>query len=437
MLKNLWRKFLIGIAIFYLSVGSVLAQDLKYERARYKGILDFIKSEIEKKYYDPQFHGVDLTAKHKLAVELVNKSNSPGEMLTVVAQFMLEFNDSHTFFIPPQKVAKIEYGWEMSMIGDKCFVTEIEPESDAAKQGLKIGDQVYWIEGFEPTRENIWKIDYYYHALNPQPALRVIVIKPDKKKFQYFLKAKVTQGKSVVGVNVDDWKEYDRDYSNELKKQKRNQTVAREDGLFIWRMPSFSINPNQIDQIMGKVKGSKNLILDLRGNGGGYVVTLDRFLGYFFTKDVKIADSKFRKETKSETAQARGKNAYAGNLIVLVDSSSASAAEMFARVIQLEKRGIVIGDQSSGKVMTSQFFEQKDGVDYVAYYGYSVTVAEVIMKDGKSLENVGVIPDENLIPTALDLAAERDPVLAKAAQLLGYKMTSEEAGKVFPKEPKP
>ena len=65
-------------------------------------------------------------------------------------------------------------------------------------------------------------------------------------------------------------------------------------------------------------------------------------------------------------------------------------------------------------------------------FGFSVTVADVIMKDGKSLERVGVVPDEGLVPTQEDLAAGRDPVLARAATLLGATLDSAAAGKLFP-----
>jgi C-terminal processing protease CtpA/Prc len=56
----------------------------------------------------------------------------------------------------------------------------------------------------------------------------------------------------------------------------------------------------------------------------------------------------------------------------------------------------------------------------------------MIMADGQSLENIGVIPDEKILPAPADIVQGRDPILARAAELAGIKMTAEEAGKVFP-----
>jgi len=194
------------------------------------------------------------------------------------------------------------------------------------------------------------------------------------------------------------------------------------------------ISKEHVDDIMGKARDFKSLIIDLRGNGGGYVDTLERLVGYFFDHDVKIADLKGRKEMKPQLAKTRGGDGFKGQLVVLVDSDSASASELFARVIQLEKRGTIIGDRTAGAVMTARHYDHETGVGRVLYFGTSVTVADMIMSDGKSLENVGVTPDEIARPDGADLAAQRDPVLARAAQQLGVKLDAEKAGSFFPVE---
>ena len=206
------------------------------------------------------------------------------------------------------------------------------------------------------------------------------------------------------------------------------------DQLLIWKMPGFDLEPHKVDEVLGKVKNHKALILDLRGNGGGYEVTLLRMVSNFFDKDIKLGDIKRRKETKALVAKTRGSEVYTGKLIVLIDSGSGSAAELFARVVQLEKRGVVIGDVSAGAVMRSKTYSYQHGNELAVPYAASITDADLIMADGKSLERVGVMPDEIKLPTAVDLATKQDPVLAYAASLAGVEITPEKAGALFPIE---
>jgi carboxyl-terminal processing protease len=183
---------------------------------------------------------------------------------------------------------------------------------------------------------------------------------------------------------------------------------------------------------MEKTRKHKALILDLRGNGGGWVTTVQRLIGNLIDHDVKIGDAVSRKETKPFMAKTRGEKAFKGKLILLVDSRSASASEVLSRTIQLEKRGVVIGDRTAGAVMTSRTFYDEIGLDVVVFYGASITISDLIMSDGQSLEHRGVTPDDVRLPTAEDLAAARDTVLSYAASLVGVKVDPVEAGKLFP-----
>lgn len=157
-------------------------------------------------------------------------------------------------------------------------------------------------------------------------------------------------------------------------------------------------------------------------------------MGGIFEDDVKIADRVGRKEMKPEVAKGRGGKAFTGKLLILVDSQSASAAELFARIVQLQKRGIVIGDRSSGSVMEAKHYEHHVGTETIVPFGISITESDLRMSDGKSLEHSGVTPDEVVLPTAQDMATDRDPALSRAAALLGVKLSPEDAGKLFPFE---
>lgn len=84
--------------------------------------------------------------------------------------------------------------------------------------------------------------------------------------------------------------------------------------------------------------------------------------------------------------------------------------------------------------MTSLTFSDQVGLRVGFFYGVSITISDLIMSDGKSLEKIGVMPDEVRLPTPEDLAAGRDPVLSYAASLFGVTLDPLEAGKLFPIE---
>jgi C-terminal processing protease CtpA/Prc len=135
-------------------------------------------------------------------------------------------------------------------------------------------------------------------------------------------------------------------------------------------------------------------------------------------------------------AKTRGEKAYKGKLTILVDSQSASASEVLARTVQLEKRGTIIGDQTAGAVMTSRQYQEEIGIDVVVFFAASITVSDLIMPDGNSLEHKGVMPDEIRIPGAEDLAAGRDVVMSYAASREGITLDPIEAGKFFRIDPR-
>ena len=70
-----------------------------------------------------------------------------------------------------------------------------------------------------------------------------------------------------------------------------------------------------------------------------------------------------------------------GKSFVLVESRSASASEILARVVQLERRGTVLGDQSAGAVMESIHHNYQIGFDTQVFCGASITEADLIMAD--------------------------------------------------------
>jgi C-terminal processing protease CtpA/Prc len=402
------------------------------DRDRGATMLKIIKDDISKHYYDPAFHGIDLDARFKLAESKLKLTKSNAEVFGVIAQVLLDFNDSHTSFIPPQRQSSVEYGWLMKMFGENCYVTEVKPHSDAEAQGLKPGDEVLSIDGIRPTRSNVWIFYYLYYQLAPRPIVKVTAQSPGEPARPLELKAQVQTSKRTVDLTETiDFNKYSREEEDD-SIMSAQRFISFGDDLIIWKMPQFNLTKDEVDSQIDRVKKHRALILDLRGNMGGAEETLLRMIGSFCDHDITVGELRQRKETKPMIAKTRGEGGFKGKLVVLVDSQSASASELLARVVQLEKRGVVLGDRTAGKVMRSRFYQHEMGLETVIMYGTSVTDADIIMSDGVSLEGAGVMPNLSLLPDASDLRARRDPVLSSAASLLGVKLDAVEAGKLFP-----
>lgn len=399
----------------------------KFERDEVQQMLRTISDDVKKHYYDPKLHGIDWGASVKNFQQRIDNAASLNRGLSEVAAALDVLNDSHTFFLPPTRPYKHDYGWRMQMIGQRCYVTGVRPGSDAEKKGVKRGDEVVAIYGIAPARDNLWKMNFVHNILRPQPSIRISLLSPAGERKDLEIEAKTRQLSSVTI-----W-----DYVSELEDVEhlsRFQYHTLEGGVMILRFPGFAFTTGQVDEVMKKARDDRAFIMDLRNNGGGSVETLKEFLSNFFDHEVKICDRVTRDSAKPMLAKSGGKDVFKGKLIVLLNSGSASASEIFARVMQLEKRGTVIGDRSAGAVMEARHYQYHIGFDRELFYGASITDADLIMPDGKSLEKVGVMPDEVLIPTGADLAAGRDPVMARAVELAGGNITPEAADKLFPVE---
>lgn len=395
-------------------------------------MLYMIKADLKEHYYDPDFGGMDLDARFRAAAEKVKAAQSYGAMFSTIAQALSELEDSHTYLIPPYRgLERLDYGWAMRMVGDGCYVVWVRPGGDAERKGLRAGDRVLSIDGHAPTRAVFWKIEYSYYTLMPRPSVRLAVSAPGggpPREVEVVTKGFKDRPPGSA-FELPGLPEVDRDARRPRCQEIGARAVA-------CKVPTFLLGDGEVDGMMKAVAGYDSLILDLRGNRGGYVDALERVVGYFFERDVKVADEKTRRGVKPWVAKTRGGKSFRGRLVVLADSRTGSASEMFARVVQMEKRGAVVGDRTAGAVRTSvkfvhPFNKKAPGDFYGEGYGVSVTTGEPFMADGRSLERVGVTPDETVLPSPEDLAAGRDPAMAYAAALLGIKLEPGAAGSLF------
>jgi C-terminal processing protease CtpA/Prc len=427
-------RFLLLMTLFSLLIPLAQSQQMSnFDRDRALLMLDNVAKEIQKHYYDPKFHGVDWDATVRDAKQRIKASTSFNMALAHIAQAVVSLNDSHTFFLPPSRPYVHDYGYQTIMIGDHCYIIRVRPGSDAETKGLKPGDELLTLDGYSPDRENLWKMEYRYNVLRPELRLQLALRDVQGQQSQVEVMAKFKELARVKDVTGNGIWGLVRDAENQ-QHLLRPRWAEVGDDVLILKLPVFMLDQSHVEEMIDKARKRPALILDLRDNPGGAVDTLKYLLGGIFEKDVKIGDRVGRKEFKPEIAKSLNHGVFAGKVVVLIDSRSASAAELFARIVQIEKRGVVVGDRSSGSVMEAKRYTYSEGADVKVFYGAEITESDLIMSDGKSLEHRGVTPDELVLPTAADLRAGRDPVLSRAAGILGAKLTPEDAGKLFPYE---
>jgi C-terminal processing protease CtpA/Prc len=406
------------------------------DREQTQVMLKEVASDVRKYYYDPKFHGIDWDARVAEAKEKIAKATSLNTATLEIAAALEPLDDSHTFFIPPRYPIREDYGWRFQMVGDRCYVTRVRPRSDAETKGLKPGDEVLTIQGFTPTRESLHKIEYVLNVLLPQSALQVDLRDHSGKARKVNVMASVRRTPMVTDLGEmtgrDRWA-LRRDAEDE-RHLMRARYEELGDGLMILKLPDFLLTELTVQGLINRARKHTTLIVDLRGNSGGAQSTLQYLLGDVFDSDVKIGDRVARATTTPLIAKSNRHDVFTGKLIVLVDGGSASAAELFARVIQIGKRGVVLGERTSGSVMEAKLYIHRTGFNPVISYGAMVADADLLTTDGKSLEHVGVTPDETILPTAVDLANDRDPVMVRAAEVAGVTLSPESVAKLFPFE---
>ena len=397
-------------------------------------MLNRIEEDIKERYSDPTIHGLDLDARFERARQKIAAAQSQK-----TKRYSMSRGESgiferfpHSLPAPTRAIRSRSGCWRMQATGDSdCYVTEVRSDGDAATKGLKPGDQVISENGVILTRQDLPYIEYGYSVF-PQSGLRLVVRSADGTQKTLVVMAKILPGQKVI--HFDDMMSWRRHYVRDFAKDRSRYYV--KGAVLFWKLPDFLLPPVDVERSVGKTHSVANVVLDLRGNPGGSVATLKTLVGGFFAHDVRIGDRKTRSGSEPQIAKTFVGNSFAGKLIVLIDSRSSSAAEVFARVVQLEKRGIVLGDRSAGAVTEAQLFQRVFSLSPTAtvIYGAEITEAALVMTDGGTLENVGVMPDERILPNPTDIAEQRDPVLARAAELAGTQMTAQEAGRIFPFE---
>ena len=193
-------------------------------------------------------------------------------------------------------------------------------------------------------------------------------------------------------------------------------TEIRKDGIFVIKLYSFSENSANLfkDAIKAFVSsGSDKLLLDLRGNPGGYLDSAVDISSWFLDSSKTVVTEDYGNNRKPEIYRSRGYNVFNDKLkfAILIDSGSASASEIVAGAMQDHKKAVLVGSQSYGKGSV------QEAIKLTPDTLLKITVAKWLTPSGKSISLKGLTPDF-VVENTKNQDPKKDPQLDKAVEVL-------------------
>ena len=269
----------------------------------------------------------------------------------------------------------------------------------------------------------------------------------DGKKFESTSQIVGTEGTDVtVTVTRQDKSNKDFKITRKRYSTKIPETITWIDAdTAKVEIPSFepaNYDLKNVDKIMDEAKKAKNLILDLRTNGGGLVFNMDHLMTHFLPAgtpygtfiDRRVAD-RFATETKGDAkdvvavakwfnnpsrVRASDKTSYKGHVVVLVSGATGSAAEIVAAALKDNVDAIPIGTKSAGAVLAS-LFEKLPGEFRLQY-----PVREFVTSGMVRLEGTGV---DAFMTSSLPEPTGADPAIEKAKAMFRLEAKLDEMAK--------
>lgn len=354
-----------------------------------KEIKDAVLKDVDKIMTESAFvPGVDFskwTEFIKGEQAKLDEASSAREFVGVINQAMQKFGLSHIVLQSPQMAESrvlrktVGIGIQIEIEEGGIRVVNVFPGSPADTAGLKPGDLIVEHNGKKP------KVQADLAGEEGQEA---------KLKIQ-------RDGKSL------DFTVVRKQYSN-VRPETLSWPTKDTAHLKIWTF-DLSYDRKNVDKLMKEAAGAKNLILDLRSNGGGAVVNMMHLLSLTMPPETPIgtfvsrsAVNSYIKETGGKadeldkiakwydrplkTAKPKELEPFKGNIVVLVNGASGSASEITAAALQEMRGAGVIGSKSAGAVLVSIMRPIANG--YLLQY----PITDYVTPNGLRLEGRGVIP---------------------------------------------
>ena len=316
-------------------------------------------------------------------------------------------NDSGTFYVTPDDFQTSTtltgsfdgIGATVSQQGGDIVIVAPIKDTPAEKAGLKSGDIILKVDGESTSGWTVEKTVLRIRGERGTPV--TITIEHDDGRVQDYTLTRAT-------VQVDS---VQTTPPGGVLRTASGQEV-RDIGYI--QIQEFSRRTAQeLDSaIKAEVaRGVKGLIVDVRYNGGGLLDTTVSSADLFLDNGTILTE---RDQSGRETdfVAKQGQTAPNIPIVVLQNRFSASASEVLAAALQENDRATIVGEKSFGKGTVNSPRELSDGG---ALY---VTIAEWLTPNGRLINNVGVAPDIEVIPTDLEIDQRLDPQVFKAIEVL-------------------
>jgi len=317
---------------------------------------------------------------------------------------MAALGDQHSSYIPPEEYTLINADQSGQFEGIGAYVEGVEgvglrivspfPGSPAEGAGLLPGDMIVAVDGVDVTQYSETEaVGLVRGRAGTTVNLSILRTAEDGTVAAHeyaVVRARITVA-SVEGKLLD----------NNLAYVKVNDFGART---------SQELKETLRDLLADKPAG---LVLDLRGNPGGFLDTAIEVTSQFLPRGTLVMREQFGDGREVLYDAQGGGLATEIPLVVLIDQGSASASEIVAGAIQDHGRGTLVGDTSYGKGSVQNWHELRGENGAVR-----VTIARWYTPDGRTIHELGITPDVAVPLTEDDHAAGTDPQLDAAIQQL-------------------
>lgn len=312
-----------------------------------------------------------------------------GDLVTHAIEGMLKSLDPHSVYISPKQLEKVQedfkgsfegIGIEFRIVNDTITVANVIFGGPSEKVGVLAGDKIVMIGG--ETAVKLQNDDV-------------------QKKLRGEKGTKVTVGVVRSGITDPIDIVITRD---KIPLYSVNSQFMLEDGVGYMSINRYAANTYDefIDGLRQlKSQGMTKLVLDLRGNPGGYLEQSFRMANEFLKRGQKIVYTKGRRADFDENYVATGGGEFQElPLIILINNGSASASEIVSGAVQDHDRGLIVGETSFGKGLVQRQFELADGS------AFRLTTARYYTPSGRIIQRAYNGSDEDYYREAYDREEE-------------------------------